>query len=88
MHERSNTILDMADYRCGYFRLANDIFDLLLYNAYVRTDTTPVWVLELKGDFSPPIDHAYEVFHFYGKDYVWPTSYLTACQQSIQTLPD
>ena len=57
----------MADYRCGYFRLANYIFDYLLYNAYVRTDTTPVWVLELKGDFSPPTDHAYEVFHFMEK---------------------
>jgi hypothetical protein len=42
----------MADYRCGYFRLANDIFDPLLYNARVRTDTTPVWVLELQGNYS------------------------------------
>ena len=54
MNKRSNTILDMADYRCGYFRLANDIFDPLLYNEYVRTDMTLVWVLELKGDLVHP----------------------------------
>ena len=68
MDDRSNTILDMADYRWGYFCLANGIFDPLLYNARVRTDTSPVWVLKIQGNFSPPIDHSYELFHFYGRD--------------------
>ena len=68
--------------------MANDIFDPLLYNAHIRTDTSSVWVLVLQGNFSPPKDCAYEVFYYYGKDYVWPTSYLTECQRSIPTLPD
>jgi hypothetical protein len=86
--DRCNTILDMADYRCGYFRLANVIFEPLLYNARVRADTTPVWVLELQGNFSPPVDYAYEVFHFYGRDYKWPSSVLTSYQQAIPTLSE
>jgi hypothetical protein len=88
MDDRSNTILDMADYRCGYFRLANNIFNPLLYNARVRTDTTSVWVLELQGNFSPPIDYAYEVFHFYRRGYIWPSSVLTSYQRSIPTLSE
>jgi hypothetical protein len=88
MDYRSNTILDVADYRCGYYRLANDILDPLLYNARVQTDATPVWVLELQGNYSPPPHYAYEVFYFYERDYTWPSSVLTSNQRSIPTLPE
>jgi hypothetical protein len=49
--DRSQTIIDMADYRCGYARLANDIFDSRLYTCMIRTDTSP-WVLVATKDMN------------------------------------
>jgi hypothetical protein len=66
MDDRSGDIVDMADYRCGYARLANDILLPDMYNAFIWTDLQPEWYLVLQGDWNPPPSHAFEVYYFYG----------------------
>jgi hypothetical protein len=51
---RSGDIIDAADYRCGYHRLANDILEPTMYNARLRTDTSPVWTLDVIEEWVPP----------------------------------
>jgi hypothetical protein len=85
---RSGDIIDAAEFRFGYHRLANDILEPKMYNARLRTDTSPVWTLVVIGDWEPPHEWAYEVLWFYGKDYKWHQPHLQSFQEAIQVLPD
>ena len=59
-----------------------------MYNARLRTDTSPVWTLVVIGDWEPPQNWAYEVYWYYGKDYKWHQQHLQSFQAAIQVLPD
>ena len=87
-NSRSGDVIDAADYRCGYHRLANDILETTMYNARLRTDTSPTWTLVFIGNWDSPRNWAYEVYWFYGKDYTWHQPHLQALQAAIPTLTD
>jgi hypothetical protein len=85
---RFGDIIDAADSLCGYHWLANDILQPTMFNSRLRTDTIPVWTLDVIGDWEPPHNRAYEVFWFHGKDCKWHQQHRQSFQAAIQVLSD
>jgi hypothetical protein len=73
--DRCQTVIDIADYRCGYARLANDILDSRLSTCMIRTDMNP-WVLVATKNMKLPKSYGMEMYCYYEQDYQWPNDHL------------
>jgi hypothetical protein len=67
---RSHAVIDIADYRCGYARPANDVFDSRLFTCMIRTTIIILQQIQIqpqqpKGEEGHQERELYRVLIFY-----------------------